>query len=616
MDLGPTTFDDPHIKTAILGAIREGEDLPFTSELDQALSTNWRGFESSTKPLAALQSMLRHEDVPRLLEHSQGPPLKAFRALWHSGLFRKARELAQDSELGIGVPSTPTSTVRSAGPHIYTQPQEEGFADAETLSEWGIWGISAEALRLMRDVLIRGSLPWVLRSNILLTGPEGTDKLNVARALHALRKRGHFEILDCRCIESDPSELIQACVAGGTVFLRGLELVPAQWGAAVYEAVAPTHKLRGKEASIREDEAIHIADTLFIVDVSNRYAHGVAGALCRQGHWDEVGMPPLSQRTADIPLLVNQALLRHGVPSPIDESRHRFAVALWEFYEEHEPPGDSAWLESEIKRWLGFLAPATLPAQSDPVSESTDTLMDEQSECVFRHADNRWEFVFEGMRRDVAVALDGFRYIRYLLKTGGWEGGVSATDVRACKISREVAGYEDEATRQTDRAISEGKMQSDRTQVARHITGMVPDDPEDDSSLSEGELDEGDNDGKRVDRGEITDPQTVNVVTKGIADIEEELRIEEMDREKREQLEEKRIQLKRYLSESTGLGGHPRKFSEQQKKDRDAVRNAIGRAKKLLDMHHPILAGHIHSYVHYSGGTWHYTPPKPLDWHT
>lgn len=365
-DLGPSTLDDPATKAGIIQAIKSGEGSSFGGDLEKALSLPSGDFEAPSKPLTALQTMLRNENLRPLREGAHESPLRAFRALWHSGMFSDARRFADESDLGIKVPSSPSSLVRVGGPMASTEPEEAGVADAEAMSEFGIWGASEQALRIMYEVLILGSKPRVLHYDALLTGPTGTEKLNIAQALHALRQRGHFEVLDCSDLHSEPGEILGRCVGGGTVFIRGLESASAELGSSIYQAVVPSHNSKSNLCQ-------SINNTQFILDVSERDLPGLVGAFCRQGKWDEMWIPPLSERMCDIPLLVNRALLDLVVPTHLDSSRHLLASALWRFYEDHRPAGEIAWLRSEVGRWVRMFSP------SDAMSEQVAAILEPSS---------------------------------------------------------------------------------------------------------------------------------------------------------------------------------------------------------------------------------------------
>jgi hypothetical protein len=361
-DLGTSTLDDPVTKATILQAISSGGDSPFGGELEKSFSLPTSDLENPSKLLITLQTMLREEDGRHLRECGQQSPLRAFRALWHSGLFKAARQLSTELDIGIKVPSSPSSLLSAGPPMAFAEPEETGFADAEAMSVFGIWGVSEQALCIMHDVLIQGSKPNLMHWNILLTGPPGTEKLNIAQALHTLRERGRFEVLDCSDSQSEPSELLGKCVGGGTIFLKSLESASEDLGATLFQAVIPTHVTRSTFGPSRETDT---TDTHFILDISDRQLPGLVSSFCRRGQWNEVRIPPLTERTSDIPQLVNHALLEFDIPTPIDEARHRFAVALWDFYEQHRPVGDIAWLRSEVGRWVRVLSPDVGLAQQD-----------------------------------------------------------------------------------------------------------------------------------------------------------------------------------------------------------------------------------------------------------
>jgi hypothetical protein len=354
MTIGPSTLDDPRSKKAILQAIRA--EPPYRAELGRVLSEDWMGPQASST-LVALATMLREEDVVHLRQRTPGPEIRVFRALWRSGLFEEAREFGRKRSLGI-VPSPP-AVISASGPQADPLPKEEGFGNAETLSEWGIWGVSDEALRFASKVATQGTTPRAFQNDILLTGPAGTETLNVARALHGLRERGRFELLDCSTIQSDPGSTIGSIV-GGTVFLEHLEQVPKQWERALFDAVVARSGPLALPALDGTRGSATTPDTQFIMAVTDPNTAGIVESLYRQGVWRELRISPLIQRSTDIPLLVNQILRGLTDQGPLVDGRHRFAVALWEFHEQHRPEGEDAWLRSEVRRWVEELSPGSL----------------------------------------------------------------------------------------------------------------------------------------------------------------------------------------------------------------------------------------------------------------
>jgi hypothetical protein len=67
------------------------------------------------------------------------------------------------------------------------------------------------------------------------------------------------------------------------------------------------------------------------------------------------------------------------------------------------------------------------------------------------------------------------------------------------------------------------------------------------------------------------------------------------------------------LTRSVGRGGRPRRLGDDTEKARKTVTARIHRALRLLDVHHPALAGHLRESLH-TGTTCSYQPASPLDW--
>jgi hypothetical protein len=67
------------------------------------------------------------------------------------------------------------------------------------------------------------------------------------------------------------------------------------------------------------------------------------------------------------------------------------------------------------------------------------------------------------------------------------------------------------------------------------------------------------------------------------------------------------------MRKAVGLGGRPRRISVGTKKDRDAVRVAIIRARKKISERIPSLSTHLHKSLEFSP-LYRYSPEKPTRW--
>jgi len=82
-----------------------------------------------------------------------------------------------------------------------------------------------------------------------------------------------------------------------------------------------------------------------------------------------------------------------------------------------------------------------------------------------------------------------------------------------------------------------------------------------------------------------------------------------------ERLDKERSEVEQQLKAATGLGGRPRRFSDDASRTAQAVGRAIRYALKRLDSVHPGLANHLKSSIE-MGAVLRYAPEQPVSWTT
>ena len=142
-------------------------------------------------------------------------------------------------------------------------------------------------------------------------------------------------------------------------------------------------------------------------------------------------IPSLAERLADVPLLVNQALLRIK-PTDLDGVRHRVAETIMNFYRENAPAGNVQWLGREVERWIEKFSPETALSHSESESESESEREDEglllarkeepEAHHIFRPDGDGWEIVYKGEKCPLLNDCKSLHIIHNLLQHPGPEG--------------------------------------------------------------------------------------------------------------------------------------------------------------------------------------------------
>ena len=153
------------------------------------------------------------------------------------------------------------------------------------------------------------------RCNVLVLGERGTGRESVARAVHGQspRRDKPFVKVDCAGVHAAalPPELQQDLVAGTTVYLNDMNELDEM----AQRDVADLLRRRGAED--------HPLDLRFIAGTAPRVDDWVSRGELRADLVETLGvvrieLPPLRQRTEDIPLLathfLKEACRRNGIP--------------------------------------------------------------------------------------------------------------------------------------------------------------------------------------------------------------------------------------------------------------------------------------------------------------
>jgi DNA-binding NtrC family response regulator len=151
------------------------------------------------------------------------------------------------------------------------------------------------------------------RCNVLVVGERGTGRESVARAVHGQSSRRDRPFVRVDCVTADPAlpSLAAAPAAGSTVYLDDMNQLPPAGQRQLLDLLRPREGTDG-------------ADLRFIAGVAPRVDDWVARGELRADLIEALGivrieLPPLRQRTEDIPLLathfLKEACRRNGIPA-------------------------------------------------------------------------------------------------------------------------------------------------------------------------------------------------------------------------------------------------------------------------------------------------------------
>lgn len=413
MNLGPSLLDRPETHDQLAQALAGNQERPFTSRLEEFLEQVWSSARWQPAPptddrqcpaattarhLAAadgqwaaaerslpaplviwgsvLTLMARTEDVPLILRMADhhGQHLAAFYLLWRSGLFAEARTLLDERK-----------EIRSQVGFDYLEQDGHHFCVAAEFAAHGVWGQSADMLQSMVVLASCASeLRWDVpgtpfgrqpprsvsghsaRRALIITGPCGTEKPEVARAVHALSARTSYGTLDCTRLPQAPLQEIENCQHEGTVFLEHFDKLDGQSRPRILQAINEQRLLLTLQGAHGPFNEYLPLDTFFVLGVEKKLR--MVGWLPEPSPLGVLGraepLCPLSRRTDDIPLLVNQLLLAHG-QTRLDPVRHIVAANVAAKYRSGIHVGHMAWLRAEVGRWVREFSPPPFCLEPD-----------------------------------------------------------------------------------------------------------------------------------------------------------------------------------------------------------------------------------------------------------
>lgn len=235
-------------------------------------------------------------------------------------------------------------------------------------------GNSAQMQQLHRLVTRMGKTRWP----VLIQGETGTGKELVARAIHALGKRGPFVVVDCSSLvgplmESELFGYAKGAFTGAHQSKLGL-LDAAHGGTAFFDEIGELpldlqmkllRVLQGKEFRQVGGLSQRSSDFRIIAATNRDLAHEVEQKRFRQDLYyrlnvTKLRLASLRERKEDIPILVRHFLERYGADHQLsDETMSALLTYEW--------PGNVRELEHAIQRMIAmnsgpYLLTADLPS--------------------------------------------------------------------------------------------------------------------------------------------------------------------------------------------------------------------------------------------------------------
>ncbi|VBB44094.1 Acetoacetate metabolism regulatory protein AtoC [uncultured Desulfatiglans sp.] len=254
-------------------------------------------------------------------------------------------------------------------------PPEAEAGQAGALGEKGLQIDSEDSLIIGRSRPMKKIFEKILRvaptdSTVLITGESGTGKELVARAIHAksLRKDREFVAVDCSSLvetllESELFGHVKGSFTGAIQTKHGLfEL--ANHGTFFFDEVSNLSlKIQAKLLRvIQEREFMKVGDQkktrldIRILSASNRnLAESVAAGTFREDLFYRLSvvplrLPPLRERTDDIPLLIHHFLEKYC--RKLKRALPEVSAEAMEILQEYAWPGNVRELEHTIERVL------------------------------------------------------------------------------------------------------------------------------------------------------------------------------------------------------------------------------------------------------------------------
>ncbi|MBA0446446.1 helix-turn-helix domain-containing protein [Stenotrophomonas maltophilia] len=198
---------------------------------------------------------------------------------------------------------------------------------------------ACDALKRMEEFVERAAAS---RLPVLLRGEFGTEKMELAAALHSCgpRRRGPFVEINCAHPQDGPAEWL-ARARGGTVYFHEVDELPVPLQAQL------SHCIRGLQPTVVEpgsDRAIRVIASTS-ADLEQRVRERLfSRALLAGLEFLTVDIPPLRERSEDIDALVARSLQMHGFsPQVISED-------VLDALRGHDWPGNLLEMERVVVR--------------------------------------------------------------------------------------------------------------------------------------------------------------------------------------------------------------------------------------------------------------------------
>jgi len=267
--------------------------------------------------------------------------------------------------------------------HVALEESHAALQDelAERYEPRGLVGRSA-AIQHVVD-LIRRVAPT--NSNVLIIGESGTGKEVVARAIHRMSERHERRLVTINCaalpdtlLESElfghtkgaftgalrSKEGLFQAADGGTLFLDEIGAMPGALQSKILRAVESKEIVPiGTTASVRADVRILAATSTDLAEASQdgRFMD----ALYYRLNVFEIRMPPLRERRADIPLLVEHFVRR--LSQELKKHVARVSQEAMAALVGHSWPGNVRELENAIERAMILTDGEQIEADSLPL---------------------------------------------------------------------------------------------------------------------------------------------------------------------------------------------------------------------------------------------------------
>jgi transcriptional regulator with PAS, ATPase and Fis domain len=277
------------------------------------------------------------------------------------------------------------------------------------LSDNAHFGVMVGRSRTMRHAFALLEKAAASEATVLLEGETGTGKEVAAESIHRLsaRKDGPFVVVDCGAIPADllESELLGhergaftgavsaregafEAASGGTIFLDEIGELSADLQPKLLRA------LERREIK-RVGGNKYVPVDVRVIAATNRNLRAEVNAkkfrsdLYYRLAVLEVRLPPVRERTEDIPLLLENLLSALGVADRAESAFLRTPEFMAEL-SRHLWPGNVREMRNHVERCLAMREPA--PLATDPIEGGADLL---DASKPLREAREQWTRAFE-----------------------------------------------------------------------------------------------------------------------------------------------------------------------------------------------------------------------------